>query len=221
MDCVIRAIIFDFDGTLAYTMDMQVAYYQELLPKFGYPCPSAEEVKESFKLPNVERMQRLTGGATPDRIKEILGSKEAAKFPYEKVRFPGNALEVLSGLEGDGYVLAIATSAPSSFIAGCLDVYNLKDKFPVVVASGAYKNPKPDPESLLITAEKLGLKPEECIHVGDQEKDVIAAKACGMKSVLIADRSEGNANLRIDALSQLPAAVIELQKASQAKRLKD
>lgn len=217
---MIRAVIFDFDGTLAYTKDIQVARYQDLLSSFGYPVPPPDRVMDTFGMPEPERIRLLTGGESPERVKEILSSKQASEFPLEKMKFPNGLLDVLEQLKSEGYVMAISTSAPPGFVASVLSAYNLYSYFAAVVDSGVCKVPKPDPESLLVTARMIGANPKECIHVGDQEKDIKAAKAAGMRSVLIAERSEGTADAHIRSFSELPRVISTLEQASARPKLK-
>jgi HAD superfamily hydrolase (TIGR01509 family) len=54
-----------------------------------------------------------------------------------------------------------------------------------MVCAGEYSRGKPDPEPFLIAAERLGVKPEDCLVFEDADPGIVAATAAGMASVKI------------------------------------
>lgn len=63
----------------------------------------------------------------------------------------------------------------------------LTEYFDVVVASGEIGYAKPDPEAYQITAERLGVEPQECVFIDDRQPYVTAAKAVGMRGIVYTD----------------------------------
>ena len=61
----------------------------------------------------------------------------------------------------------------------------LLDRFDALVCAGDYAKGKPDPEPFLTAAQRLGVKPEECLVFEDAETGVAAAKAAGMAVVKV------------------------------------
>ncbi len=213
---MIKAIIFDYDGTLAYTLDAQVGYYQRVLPLFGWRKPSAQEIRDTYHMTNIERVKLLTGETSEDKIREAFATKEAKDFPYDMIRVADGAERVLKELQS-GFKFAIATSASALYVNTFLALSGLKGFFAAMACIGEYKNPKPSPDCLFLAAERLGLKPEECIYVGDQEIDVATGRAAGMKVILVAKQSRGNEDVRINALSELPFAIAKLQASTKTR----
>jgi len=62
----------------------------------------------------------------------------------------------------------------------------LSDRFETLVCAGDYKRGKPDPEAFLMAAERLGVKPGECLVFEDTDMGIEAATAAGMASVKVA-----------------------------------
>lgn len=82
------------------------------------------------------------------------------------------------------YKIALLSNVSSkSYLVGKFDNYNIDELFDVVVASGDEGVIKPDERIYKITAERLGVLPEECIMVDDIEDFCLAAEEVGMKSV--------------------------------------
>lgn len=83
------------------------------------------------------------------------------------------------------YRLALTTSSTYKEAHTIIDLLKLHDYFEVVVTAGDVSKGKPDPEPYLLTAEKLGAKPQECLVIEDSENGVRSAKAAGMKCIAI------------------------------------
>lgn len=82
------------------------------------------------------------------------------------------------------YKIALLSNVSSkSYLVGKFDNYDIDELFDVVVASGDEGVIKPDERIYKITAERLGVPPEECVMVDDIEDFCLAAEEVGMKSV--------------------------------------
>jgi phosphoglycolate phosphatase len=81
-----------------------------------------------------------------------------------------------------------------------------------VVSGDDAPQPKPSPATLLLACEKIGVKPENCIYVGDAERDIQAGKAAGMKTVVALfgyiDVTDKPQAWGADALVQTPDALL-------------
>jgi HAD superfamily hydrolase (TIGR01509 family) len=74
--------------------------------------------------------------------------------------------------------IGIVTSSPRKYAEGLVGYHHLS--VPVLAAYHDTRKHKPEPEPLLFAAEKLGISPTRCLHIGDQAKDIIAAHLAGM-----------------------------------------
>ena len=98
---------------------------------------------------------------------------------------PGIA-ELLQAIENKGLKWGIVTNKPRRFTVGLIESMglNLENRAACVVCGDDAPQPKPSPATLLLACSQVGVKPENCMYVGDAERDVQAGKAAGMKTVV-------------------------------------
>ena len=82
--------------------------------------------------------------------------------------------------------MAVATSAPKENVSFTLKATGLEKYFNVITDSSMVKSGKPDPEISLVTAEKLGVRPADCIVFEDSVPGILSAKNAGMFVVGVA-----------------------------------
>jgi putative hydrolase of the HAD superfamily len=125
-----------------------------------------------------------------------------------------DAEPTLSRLKDKGYKLGLVTDTDGAkgMKRRRLGRLGLVKLFEVVVVGGDdTQRTKPSPEPFQLAASKLGLRPGECVVVGDKPfTDIKGAKAAGMKAILIKRRDWGlgeRADLTINSLAELPQAL--------------
>ena len=189
-----KAVLFDFDETLQDRTEAFEHYMDSFLSTF---CPniSAEEIERR------KEDMRITGkGGYVNRVEwcrllcDMWGwvdapAAEELAFHYDKtfgdhnVIFP-NSAKLLRKLKEQGYIVGVITNGPSMLQNHKMDTSGLRDYCDIVVVSGDVGVHKPDPQLFIYTAEKLGLKPEECVYVGDHPvNDIQGALNAGMKAI--------------------------------------
>lgn len=191
---MIKAVLFDFDETL---QDRTAAFEKYMDTFFADFCPdiNTEEIekrKEEMRVTGnggyVNRIQWYGSlieswgwdGAPPP---EILAEHYDTKFGDHNVIFPDSA-KLLGELKSRGYIVGVVTNGPSHLQNHKMDTSGLRPYCDIVVVSGDVGVHKPDPALFTYTAAKLGLKPEECIYVGDHPvNDIQGALAAGMKAI--------------------------------------
>jgi phosphoglycolate phosphatase len=97
--------------------------------------------------------------------------------------FPGVA-QTLTELEQRRVRWGIVTNKPSRFTLPLVAALGLSGRSACIVCGDMVSAPKPHPAALLEAAARLAVGPESCVYVGDDERDVIAARAAGMDSVI-------------------------------------
>ena len=117
-----------------------------------------------------------------------------------------DSVTTLSALRDGGIRLAIVSNWDSS-LERLLKVHGLLDYFEVVAASLVVGVEKPDPRIFQWTLERLGLGPEDCLHIGDSEAD----DAVGAQNAGIPYRLIDRANPVRDGISNL-GEILELVK---------
>lgn len=94
---------------------------------------------------------------------------------------------LLSYLKENGYKVALATATPPERAKRYLDKLDLYKYFDEVVCSSMVKNGKPKPDIYLLAAERLGLKPQECLALEDSPNGIKSASSAGCKTVMVPD----------------------------------
>jgi HAD superfamily hydrolase (TIGR01509 family) len=192
---VIRAIVFDLDGTLVQTEalkaisyaraarqlkpdlteDAVIAEYDEMIGRSRNEV--AEAVVERFGL-NVTWQQLIDV-----RMKiydAMLGDAQLVKkqeYPY--------ATALLRKVKGMGYPTALCTMSYAPETAVVLKTLDLARYLDVVVTRDQVSKPKPDPEIYRLAATRLNVQPAECLVIEDSEPGVDAAIAAEMQCVVV------------------------------------
>ena len=114
---------------------------------------------------------------------EVLADDYDLTFGNFNVIFP-NSVPLLKELRNRGYITGVITNGPANLQGHKLEMSGLMPYLDTVVISGAVGVHKPDPELFRYTADKLGLKCEECVYVGDHPiNDIKGALDAGMRAI--------------------------------------
>jgi sugar-phosphatase len=93
--------------------------------------------------------------------------------------------QALSLVQSRGLRTALASSSPSAIIDTVLDRFGLRSAFEIVHSAEGEPYGKPHPGVYLHTAERLGVRPQECLAIEDSPNGVLAAKAAGMRCLAV------------------------------------
>ena len=188
MDSKIRAVIFDMDGVLVDSEQLinaaAIAMFKEkglvVQPTDFLPFVGAGEdryiggVAESYHFP-------LDLPAAKKRTYEIY----LDLIPTQLEVFPG-VHELVSACRKAGLRVAVASSADKIKIVANLENANLPlDFWDTVVVGEDVQRKKPAPDIFLLAAQRLNIKPAECVVVEDAVNGVQAAKVAGMRCVAV------------------------------------
>ncbi|MDH5487922.1 MAG: HAD-IA family hydrolase [Gammaproteobacteria bacterium] len=182
----IRTVLFDLDGTLADTAPDLAQALNALLAEEGKPI-----------MPFATIRPEVSHGATA-LIKLGFGVAVGSEFERLRKRFlelyAGNICQHTRLFDGIPSLLqlliehdinwGIVTNKPA-FLTNPLVAQLRPDPAPVCVVSGdTVPNRKPHPEPMLHACAAAGSRPEECLYVGDAERDIQAGKQAGMKTLV-------------------------------------
>jgi len=180
-----KAIIWDLDGVILdsekYHANIEIA----TMKKFG--ADLTEEIVREYTGTTVKHyfealVKRFHLDVDPQvimkRHEELLKKYYAELFPM--VPHADTVLKAFSGK----YKMAVGTSAIRREAQSALKRFDLLQYFEALVCGDEVVNGKPDPEVFLKAAEKLGVKPSECVVVEDAELGMYAAKDAGMKVIV-------------------------------------
>lgn len=191
---MIKAVLFDFDETL---QDRTAAFekYMDTFAADFFPDIDKTELekrKEDMRVTGnggyvnrEEWYQKLIDmwkwENAPSNTE--LASHYDTKFGDHNVIFP-NSFKLLKELKNRGYIVGVITNGPSYLQNHKMDTSGLRPYCDIVVVSGDVGVHKPDPALFVYTADKLGLKTNECVYVGDHPvNDIQGALSAGMKAI--------------------------------------
>lgn len=178
------AVLFDLDGTLADTApDLGFALNRQRLAR-GLPELPIESVRAHASsgarglLKAGFNLEPGDAGYEAMRI-EFLEIYEQ-NIARGSELFPGMA-SVLEQIEERGLPWGIVTNKAERFTFPLLRALGLDERAAVVVCGDTTPHAKPHPEPLLAASGRLGIEPARCLYIGDDERDVQAGNAAGMR----------------------------------------
>ncbi|MBM6938757.1 HAD-IA family hydrolase [Pseudoflavonifractor phocaeensis] len=200
-----RAVLFDFDFTLADASEAIVAGFRHGFAVMGHPEPRADAVRATIGLPLEDAYTLLSGDGDPDRRKEFRGhfSQVAVPMQIEVTKlFPG-AEDLLRALKAAGIPAAIVSTKRADTLCRVLQKRNLLELLTAVTGSEMVQKQKPDPEGLCKTIAGLGLAPDQVLYCGDTVIDAEAAQRAGAHFCAVLNGTTGR-----EAFAPFPADYI-------------
>lgn len=180
-----RAVLFDLDGTLLDSAPDFVATCDAMLLARGCapvdPAQLRPVVSKGARAMVGTAFPELDGAERDALIPEFLQRYEAL-IGQHAVLFDGVAT-MLDALESAGTVWGIVTNKPEYLARLILPQQGWEQRCAVLVGGDSLAERKPHPLPLLHAAAHMGIPPAECVYVGDDERDVLAARAAHMPSV--------------------------------------
>lgn len=180
---MIKAVLFDLDGTLVDTAPDLAAALNTLLTRRGKPTLPFSSLRQHAS--SGARGMIFAGFGIEPGHPEYSKTREAYLDIYQSTLCVNSRLfdgmeNVLEHLESRTRPWGIVTNKPESLAAPLLETLTLKHRAKCVICGDTTPHPKPDPAGLILAAEKLCLPPSQCLYVGDDLRDIQAAKAAGM-----------------------------------------
>jgi HAD superfamily hydrolase (TIGR01509 family) len=205
---VIRAFVFDLDGTLVETEKLKALSYaraaehlrpdldeDEVVAAFeDFVGLSRQEVAvglmRRFGLEEAARKRMLEFGVEePWRayVRIRLRIYESLLSDPERVlavRYPHN-LALLSDVRRQGYPTALATQSHREEALRVLEILGITDQFDAIATREDVEHGKPDPEMHLLVARELGVEPGECLAIEDSPAGIEAALSAGTQAIAV------------------------------------
>lgn len=179
----IRGILFDNDGTLVDTQQLILSSFQHATKTVLGKIIPDDVLMKKVGQPLAVQMWDFTDNA--DTQQELL--RVYREFNHachdEAVRaFPG-VISGLATLQKRGYKLGIVTGKMHWLAWRGLEIVGAAPYLDCCIGPDDCPKHKPDPEPIIAGAEALGLKPSECVYVGDSPYDIAAGNAAGCQTV--------------------------------------
>ena len=181
-----KAVLFDLDGTLLDSAPDMLAVANQMRAARGLgPMPM-----EALRAHVSKGSRAMVGAAFPDldieqrdaMVQEFLDIYER-ELGLHSVLFDG-VEAMLAALEAAGSPWGIVTNKPEYLARKIMPQLRWETRCAVLIGGDTLSARKPDPLPLIVAAQRMGIEPNDCIYVGDDERDIIAARAAGMPSVV-------------------------------------
>lgn len=173
-----RLAIFDMDGTLFDTKDVNYYSYKRALEEEGYSMDYRFYCEFCNGRHYTEFLPRLIGN-DKDALERIHSRKKRLYVEcLNKARINMPLFDIICCLKKK-YYCAIVTTASKKNCYDLLDFFQCRDTFELILTQEDIPLKKPDPQGFLMAMKYFGLKPEDTIIFEDSETGIRAAEASG------------------------------------------
>ncbi len=209
-----KAVIFDLDGTLVNSLEDLADATNYALKSFGQQVHSAEELKQMVGEGTRTLISRALNNENTELIEPVLMKmrEKYMQICLDKSRPYKGLQEVVTELAKKKIKLAVLTNKDEKMAQKIVSHF-FGGLFQIVKGTIEAVAVKPEPTAVLQVLEKLGVRPEETIFVGDSKIDVQTAKAAGIKAVGVSwgFRSRGElVEAGADAVIEEAAALLKI-----------
>jgi phosphoglycolate phosphatase len=210
----VQAVLFDLDGTLV-----------DSAPDLGAAVDTMRQVRGLPSLPlaqyrpmagaGARGMLGIAFGITPEHP-DFNALKEEFFTNYEQCLTERTEVfqgvpELLAALTAHGLQWGVVTNKAARFTVPLTAAMTLFATASTIISGDTTPHSKPHPLPLLEAAQRMGIPPERCVYVGDDERDIVAGLAAGMGTVAVtygylgqkADTSQWGAHATINSASEL------------------
>jgi pyrophosphatase PpaX len=176
-------VLFDLDGTVVDSggiilASMRHATREVLGRDFG-----DAELMQAVGGPGLEAQMEVFA---PERVEELVRVYRAHNEPlHDELVACAGMEDVLVRLHEQGHRLGVVTAKRRSTVELAFARVPIAHLFETVVGGDETQKHKPDPEPLLLAAERMNARPDETAYVGDSPFDIRAAKAAGMYAIAV------------------------------------
>ncbi len=204
---VIKAILFDVDGTLVDSSEAHIAFFQRIFQAVGYGIPPKESIRKCFHLSMSDALRTLAADKPTQEVERLLAVGNTVRYPTELQKVPEHSLQVVRELSKT-FSLALVTSRRRIGVESYFTVAPVRDYFSIIVAVEDVVQRKPHPEPLLTAIKRLGVMSKEAVYIGDSPVDGEAAKAAGMRFIACTDIP--GADAYFSSFRELPRLISQL-----------
>jgi HAD superfamily hydrolase (TIGR01509 family) len=183
---MIKAVIFDIDGTLVDSVDLHAQAWQEAFRKFGHDIPF-DEVRQQIGKGGDQLMPVFLSEAELKRFGDELEEYRSQLFKQKylpQVRAFPAVRALFERIQADGKQLALASSAKGDEVEAYKKIAQIADLVEEETSADDAERSKPHPDIFEAALEKLGRPaPDEVIVVGDTPYDAEAAGKLGLQTI--------------------------------------
>lgn len=194
------AVIFDMDGVIIDSEPIHTRVKMDTFRHFGIDFEEAELVNYMGR--TSDDLFGIVAGehGRPELKKAMVEYKHTHYLEVLRSGTIGpvqGAKELIKSIYEDGVPLALATSSWPVVMDTVLDAFEIRQYFLSVLSGGSLPASKPDPAIYLLSAERLGVAPEDCLVIEDTAAGILAAKRAGMHCIAFRNPNSGQQDLSL------------------------
>jgi len=178
---VIRAALFDWDGTLADTAEATFRCYVRMFADFGIAFDRDAFVR-SYS-PNWYQTFRTLG--IPEHRWPEADDAWLLEYAAERVDLIDGARDLIHNLDERGVAVGIVTSGTRDRVKRELEAHGLAPRVRECVFGSDVAEKKPHPAALSLCIDRLSIAASEAVYVGDSPEDMLMARAAGVYSIAV------------------------------------
>ena len=182
-----KLAIFDLDGTLFDTKDVNYKAYSKAIQECGYQVDIDYKYYCDFCNGNNYKtfLPVLIPKITPEKMQAIHDAKKRLYASYLKYAVKNERLfSLIESIRGE-YVIALVTTASRENVDDILKECRVAEEFDIIITQEDVINCKPAPECFLLAMERAGVMAENTIIFEDSESGLEAAEASGADYVRV------------------------------------
>lgn len=190
----VKALLFDFDGTLLNTNELIIQTFMHVLNE---RFPGQFSPKDCLKFIGPSLKQTFNDIA-PGEEEALIAKYRAWNIEHhdELVSQYPDVVSTLEQLKAQGIRLAIVSTKRNDTIDRGLSILGATHLFDVRIGTDDVHNVKPDPEPVLLALERLGINKDDAIMIGDNLHDIEAGHRAGVRAAGVAWAIKGEAYLQ-------------------------
>ena len=178
---VLRAALFDFDGTLTPSLPLWVKAYHLALARFGVSVSDEEVMRRCF-FRDWNDVAADFAVCTAEQMR--LEVEQGLQTAFLKAELFPKAQDIVEHCREHGLKTALVTSSPRHLVASVTARLDIKHLFDFIICGDEVSQYKPHPEPVLKALHALECEPSRALMIGDSQVDVLAGKAAGTWTAL-------------------------------------
>jgi pyrophosphatase PpaX len=183
MPSPLRAVLFDLDGTLIDSIGLIVAAMHHAFEGFDGAVPADADWMAGIGTPLYKQLALYARSAGElDMLRDRYRAYQVIHHDNVIKEFPGTTV-VLEDLHARGLVMGVVTSKNDELARRGLELTGLAKFLPVVIGADSVTKHKPEPEPVLLALERLGVRADEALMMGDSPHDISSGNAAGVRTI--------------------------------------
>lgn len=208
-----RAVLFDFDFTLADSSEGVVECFAHGFERVGLPGADPLHVRHTIGLSLDEALDRLHGVRDEAIVAAFVEAfrARAEHVMVASTRWLDRAVETVSACREAGFATAICSTKRRSHVEGVLARDGVTGLFDAVIGADDVARPKPAPDSLRTALTRVGVEPGRALYVGDHPVDAQAAASAGVRFLAVLTGPSRQADFAAHPVDRFLASIEELR----------